>query len=318
MRWGLLLIERIVELLVASIFATGSILLAGVFVGYKRADYIEWLGDHFEISIPLFIVVLLAYLSIFGLLVRYGVFWVRGERKICGLYAQVFFGLHDELIIAPYLVMFDVFKNEIAVVGHAFMVDPASDDLVKHRARWKSEASHINDGHGTMDEIAYIYSGRRSDSMSDIKGVNRSGLVQHATAKPNPMPGYICDLEIPRGSLGLIHDIDGSVTAFRIVSVKFDAPGFGKFVAAVPDRLHRTLVASWRLLCQVPEDTFAHFLCDGGIEFLAGANLTADKSWRRAHDLIKAAAGKCAERRAHLDAAAHPPAAKAHHGAAGR
>src|ERR1035441_2029859 len=112
MHWAILIFERVVELVVASLFTVGSILLGRFATDVDYKAYIDWLGDHLEVSVPLFLALLLAYLIVFGLIVRYFGFLSRGERKYCGLYAQIFYGRHDELIIAPFLVLYDILRSE--------------------------------------------------------------------------------------------------------------------------------------------------------------------------------------------------------------
>jgi hypothetical protein len=79
---AMLLLERVVELLIASFFATGSILLGMFATDLNRAAYIDWLGDHLEVSAVIFLLLLFAYLTIFGLLVRYLVFFGPWRPKI--------------------------------------------------------------------------------------------------------------------------------------------------------------------------------------------------------------------------------------------
>jgi hypothetical protein len=225
----------------------------------------------------------------------------RGERKYCGLYAQIFYGRHDELIIAPFLVLYDILKNELAVTGYAFSINPESDGLVSLVANWNSAAALI-DHSSSVAKMTYLYSGRHVVDVEDIKGVTTLGLALHKTSSPKVHAGYICDLEIPSGNLGLIRDVGQSITAFRIVTARFDGKRFREFVGQVRRKRRRILISLFKINCDVPDFIFERFLKEIGIQFLVKADLKGASSWRLARRTIAEAAAKSSQMRQGLPA----------------
>jgi hypothetical protein len=195
--------------------------------------------------------------------------------------------------VAPYLVLFDLFKDGLVVAGHAFAIDSGGNDVLTHVAHWDSAVSHI-DGRGSAAvEMSYIYSGPLTAQVDGIKGVSNLGLSEYSISNPKARAGYICDLKIPAGELGLIRDVDTSVRAFRIVTVRFDDKRFQEFARAVPKRRPRLLMSIFKISSKVPEDVFERFLKDFGLDFLVGAEMKGHESWRKIRIAIESAAAKC-------------------------
>ena len=291
-----LIIERVLELLVAALFAYGSVWL-GAHAAQSWVSAYVTAGEHLEVVIPAFLLLLVIYLTVFGLLVRYCVFVARGERKLCGLYAQIFFRDEGQLIVSPYLVLFDILRDEIKVAGRAFLIDPASDPVLRYAAWWNSVAAYVERREDADHvEMSYLFLGNRigqgaSDSL--IKGVTRFAVPGDPAEDHAPRVGYICDTQIHGSEIGRIKDVSDSITAFRTLSVRFDQASFEKFIELAPGEMRQFTIRHLRVFRNVPPKVFEQFLCSAGLSFLAHYALDADASWLAAKKILGEAAARC-------------------------
>ncbi len=206
---------------------------------------------------------------------RWSLFWTVSDRKVRGLYAEVYLRNPDCLVVAPFLVLHDVKRDELSVLGRVFTIDDKGEIQPTANVSWKSKAMSLTKLEGETHELAYLFTGQREGTF-DIHGTTRVGVPTSVSGDSGPRRGYFIDTNIKEPVLGAIqgksfgpiHDLPTSVDAVRFFSIKFDPESYRLFRQSCDRTLDKLLL--WlRVSCEPTERSFRRFLEQGGLKFLA-------------------------------------------------
>jgi hypothetical protein len=158
---------------------------------------------------------------------RYINFFVSRVFRFCGLYIETYIASNDAgkrfVVIAPFVLFFDLKANLLAIEGAAFEV--SNDNTIRSHAEWWSKVVHAGTPSYDEMEIYSIHDGQQFGKPKDeIPGITYSIIPREHGSRYRS--GYFCDLKpinraIPNDNMSSIH-VEFRATYFETIRATYE------------------------------------------------------------------------------------------------
>lgn len=245
-------------------------------------------SEFFYVNFIVFLIILI----LVEITKRWLIFRLSENYDVCGLYFELYFrsiGGEESLVLAPFIIGFDPFVDNLRINGMAFRVKDGKFIDIPNSSRWNSASVYLPPRQvGNSFDLYYIYIGDMGPEHG-LPGITRLGVPKKRFSDSVPRVGFFCDLrERGRGSddIGAIRELSERVGLFRFASVKMPRAYFYSLGAS--EKI-KNLMLRLRLYYEPSEGEMLDVLDQKCAIFIA-SRLNGDaESYARAKEILRSA-----------------------------